>query len=500
MWGLMLFVYSDVSINIKQKVMKVKKMKAVTIAVLLMFPAFGFGQIAPDLKSAADFAILAATEISFAPPMSTINNMDVGLYPGVRSSITGDVANLTLNGGVILAADEDPANRLPPAKQDLLNAYLFAAAATVPAPATISGNQGGSTLAPGIYKSTSTLSIEGTPLTLDAGGDENAVWIFQIESTLTTTVGGDVILSGGAKANNVYWQVGSSATIGSGTDFKGNILALVSITMNSGATIDGRLLARNGAVTFAGGSTMNQPEESQVVQGDLAITKTATPQTFSALNDQIDYEIVVTNTSGAAVENIAVEDNLTGDTWTITSLGAGLSQTFPTTYNITATDLQNGFVANIATAEATDIFVSAYEIVTKEGLLITKVSSPKTFFFPGQVIDYLIVVENTGSTTLDNIAVSDDLTGDNWLVTLDPGQSQVLETSYTILESDMLSDFVENTVTAEVDSETVIDTEIVTRTDSPPSIPLSLGALVLVGLLIGGFMVFQYWRSTLTRV
>jgi hypothetical protein len=169
---------------------------------------------------------------------------------------------------------------LPQAKIDLRNAYLFAAASTVPAPATIAGNQGGITLAPGIYKSTSTLSVEGTPLTLDAGGNENAVWIFQIASSLTTTVGGNIVLAGGAKANNVYWQVGSSATIGNDTDFKGNILALVSITMNTGATIDGRLLARNGAVTFAGGSTMNKPEEAAIVSGDLLITKTADPQTF----------------------------------------------------------------------------------------------------------------------------------------------------------------------------------------------------------------------------
>jgi uncharacterized repeat protein (TIGR01451 family) len=407
MWGLMLFVYSDVSINIKQKVMKVKKMKAVTIAVLLMFPAFGFGQIAPDLKSAADFAILAATEISFAPPMSTINDMDVGLYPGVRSSITGDVANLTLNGGVILAADQDPTNRLPQAKLDLLNAYLFAAAATVPAPATISGNQGGSTLAPGIYKSTSTLSIEGTPLTLNAGGDENAVWIFQIESTLTTTVGGDVILSGGAKANNVYWQVGSSATIGSGTDFKGNILALVSITMNSGATIDGRLLARNGAVTFAGGSTMNQPEESQVVQGDLAITKTATPKIFDAAGDIILYEIAVTNTGTETLTDIVVTDpsaTITGGT-PIASLAPGATANVTASYTITPANVNDGFFFNIATATAGVIQAQGSEIVTTESFIV------------------------------------------------------------------------------------------------PPSqVPLTSWALVLVGLLIGGFMVFQYWRSTLTRV
>jgi len=474
--------------------------KTMLAAFLFSVPLSGFGQIAPDLKSAADFGILAATEISFAPPQSTINNMDVGLYPGVLSSITGDVENLNLINGVILAADDDPNDRLPDAKQDLRDAYLFAAAVNVPAPATVSGNQGGSTLAPGIYKSTSTLSIEDTPLTLDAGGDENAVWIFQIESTLTTTVGGDIILAGGAKANNVYWQVGSSATIGDYTDFKGNILALVSITMNTGATVDGRLLARNGAVTFAGGSTMNEPEESAVDPGELTITKTADPKTFEAIGDVIEYEIVVTNTNTTTISDITVTDDLTEDTWSGITLDGGESEVLTTTYTIVQEDMDNGFVANIATAEATDISVSAYEIVRKDGLLITKVATPKTYYAEGQIIDYDIVLENNGSTTLTDIAVTDDLTGDNWTVTLDAGESQVLTTTWTITESDMLHGEVENIATAEVNGTEVSDNEIVSQVDPPPPIPLSAWALVLAGILIAGFVVFQYRRSAPKRV
>ncbi|MDZ7743056.1 MAG: ice-binding family protein [Bacteroidota bacterium] len=360
---------------------KMKKLRHIALITMLCIsiPAINFGQIAPDLNSAGDFAILAATEISFAPPMSTINDLDVGLYPGVLSSISG-LENLTLNNGSILASDQDPGNVLPQAKIDLRNAYFYAAAANVPAPATISGNQGGLTLAPGIYKSTSTLSIDGSDLTLDAGGDQNAVWIFQIASSLTTTVGGNIVLINDAKANNVYWQVGSSATIGNDTDFKGNILALVSITMNTGSTLDGRALARNGAVTFAGGGTMNKPEESPVVTGGLSITKTADPQNFSALNEQIDYDIVVTNTGTEVVNNITVEDDLTEFIPGLSqSLNAGSSETFTTSYNITAADLQNGFVSNIASAETVDATVLAYEVVTKEGLLITKVATPQTY-------------------------------------------------------------------------------------------------------------------------
>jgi uncharacterized repeat protein (TIGR01451 family) len=474
--------------------MKAKLTKTITAIFLFAIPVLGFGQIAPDLKSAADFAVLAATGISFDGDQTVINTLDIGLYPG--TSISG---NYSLVGGVALTSTTDPTNRLVPAKQDLLNAYLFAEASTVPAPTTISGNQGGLTLAPGIYKSTSTLAINDTPLTLDADGDENAVWIFQIASSLTTTVGGSVILAGGAKANNVYWQVGSSATIGNDTEFYGNILALVDITVNTGATLYGRALARNGAVTFAGDGTMYKPEESQAASGALTITKTADPTTFSAEGDLISYEIVVTNTGNVALENITVEDDLTGLSELIASLGPGVSETFTTSHNTTATDFQNGFVVNIATAVTEDISesASAYVIVTKEGLLITKVATPKTYYAIGQVIDYDIVVENIGTVTVTNIIVTDDLTVSSWpIASLGPGESQILETSYTIIESDMLHGSVDNTATATVSDTTVSDTESVLRVDPPPPVPLTTWAIVLGGILIAGFVVFQYRRST----
>ena len=147
------------------------------------------------------------------------------------------------------------------AKQDLTDAYLFAEAATMPAPATVSGDIGGTTLAPGIYKSTSTLMIQFGNLTLDAQGDANAVWIFQIASDFTTIggAGGNVILSGGAQAKNVFWQTGGSATIGDYTVFNGNVLALTTITMNSHATATGRMLARNGAVTMTSTNMIYKP-------------------------------------------------------------------------------------------------------------------------------------------------------------------------------------------------------------------------------------------------
>jgi hypothetical protein len=135
------------------------------------------------------------------------------------------------------------------AESDLTTAYKDAAGRTVDA-LIVEGNLGGLTLTPGLYKSTSSLEISSGDLTLDAKGDTNAVFIFQTASTLTTTIARRVILSGGAKAANIYWQVGGSATLGTVSVFKGNILALNSITLQNGAAVEGRLLARTAAVTL----------------------------------------------------------------------------------------------------------------------------------------------------------------------------------------------------------------------------------------------------------
>lgn len=217
-----------------------------------------------DLKSVERFGIIAGVGVSNNAGFSEIRNLDVGISPGVRSSITGFPPAIIVNGEMFASDDLAPAGvaaMLTQAKQDLTDAYLFAEGATFPAPVTVAGDQGGKTLAPGIYKSTSTLLIESGDLTLDAQGDPNAVWIFQIAADFTTVggAGGNVILSGGAQAKNVFWQTGSSATIGDFTDFKGNVLALTSITMNSGAVAKGRMLARNGSVVMTSGNIIEKP-------------------------------------------------------------------------------------------------------------------------------------------------------------------------------------------------------------------------------------------------
>jgi hypothetical protein len=167
---------------------------------------------------------------------------DLGVSPG--SAVTGFGPGV-VTGGAIQAGNTAAYD----AQEALTLAYNNLAGRNVN-PVSVSGNLGGSTLAGGLYKSTSGLEISSGDLTLDAKGDANAVFVFQMASTLDVAVGRKVVLTGGAKASNVYWQVGTSANIGSSAVFKGSVLADQSISLQTGAVVDGRLLARIGGVTL----------------------------------------------------------------------------------------------------------------------------------------------------------------------------------------------------------------------------------------------------------
>lgn len=194
------------------------------------------------LGGAANFAILAGSGVTNTGATNITG--DLGLSPG--TSVGGFPPGILVG---TLHINDIISNQ---AKLDLTAAYNDAAGRTSTDIVTISGNIGGLTLSPGLYKSTSSLAISSGDLTFDAKGNANAVFIIQIASSLTTTSGRKVILIGGASASNIFWQVGSSATLGSTSTFKGTILAMQSVSLLTGASLNGKALARTGAVTLQG--------------------------------------------------------------------------------------------------------------------------------------------------------------------------------------------------------------------------------------------------------
>jgi len=200
----------------------------------------------PTLGTAATYGILAGSTVTCV--IGGTINADVGVSPG---STTTGFPPCTITGATHLA-DATAAT----AQGDLTTAYdaLVAMACGT----TISADLGGTTLAPGVYCSASSVGVTGT-VTLNGQGNANAVFVIQAGSTLTTGSTANIALINGAQAKNVWWQVGSSATLGTGTTFRGNILALTSITLVDNATMLGRALARKAAVSLGTNNTITLP-------------------------------------------------------------------------------------------------------------------------------------------------------------------------------------------------------------------------------------------------
>ena len=210
------------------------------VVALVLGDAASASAAQPKVKlgTATSFAVLAGSTVTNTGPSSVEGSL--GLAPG--TAVTGFPPGLVSNGSMYRA---DAVARQ--AKSDLTTGYLDAAGRT---PFVVTGTElGGQTLAPGVYRGSSSLGLTGT-VTLNGHGDASAVFIFQAGSTLITASSSRVLLENGAQACNVFWQVGSSATLGSGSNFTGTIMALTSATLNTGVTVDGRILARNGAVTL----------------------------------------------------------------------------------------------------------------------------------------------------------------------------------------------------------------------------------------------------------
>lgn len=218
---------------------------SVSVAVLCSGAAQAFAQIAPSLGAASSFAVLGGSTVTNTG--ATTVTGDLGVQPG--TAVVGfppGLVNGTIHAGNGVALS---------AQTSVITAWnsLTSQACTQ----DLTGqNLGGLTLTPGVYCFSSSAPLVGT-LTLNAQGNPAAVFIFKIGSTLITASGSSTLVTNGGSACNVFWQVGSSATLGTTTNFAGNLLALASITLTTGTNMVGRALARTGAVTLDSNTVSN---------------------------------------------------------------------------------------------------------------------------------------------------------------------------------------------------------------------------------------------------
>lgn len=312
---------------------------ATLIATLFVIAITVAPASAQSLGTAQRFGVLGGSAVTNTG--TTVVTGDVGVFPG--SSITGFPPGTAT--GAIRSADAVAQQ----AQVDLTTAYNDAALATCTDNRT-GQDLGGDTLTPGVYCFDSSAFLTGT-LTLDFQGNPDALFIFQTGSTLTTATGSSVaIINAGTETcpPNVFWQIGSSATLGTTTSFVGNILALTSITMNTGATLNGRALARNGAVTLAS----NTIAACAPLVACASIT--VTPAILPGGTIGVAYSADVNATGGTPPHTFAISSGAL-PTGLVLNPASGAISGVPTAtgtfnYTITATEVATGCTGSRAYA------------------------------------------------------------------------------------------------------------------------------------------------------
>lgn len=413
------------------------KFSKVSIGVLIAIFAVGVlsyikAATTVTLGSADNFAILAGSGITIGGAVNT-------------SAITGDIgsfptATITGTGNAVLTGTNHGGDATTQAaKTDLTTAYNNAAGQTTPSVTTVlastidSFSGTGYTLPPGIYQSPSSMGITGT-LTLN--GTASDVWIFQAGSTLTTAGASNIILTGGAQACNVFWQVGSSATLGASSFFKGNILAFTSIGLGTTANVEGRTLAQNGAVTLDGSNIITKatcvvPPPAPVLAAVntsgstfailplIDLTKIPNPLALPAGPGPVTYSYVAKNIGTVPMIGAWVRDNkcspvnyVSGDTNNDQILDVGESWKYTCTRTVSQTD------TNTATAHGQsngwDVYRTANATVVVGAPivppLIHLVKTPNVFILPagGGPVTYSYAVTNPGVVPMHDVSITDN--------------------------------------------------------------------------------------------
>lgn len=481
-----------------------------------------------SLLTADSFAVLAGSGITATTP-STVSG-DVGTFPTTTETGTITVTGTNHAGDAVTQT----------AKTDLTAAYLNAEAQTLPSVTAIidittdSFSGTGYTLAPGIYKSANQIGVTGT-LTLN--GSATDVWIFQAGSTLTTASAAEIVLTGGAQACNVFWQVGSSATLGTNTLFKGSILALVDITDNGGSIIQGRLLARNGAVTLNNTSVVKPtcvdatilsiPRSTApvaqapavVVPPLIDVVKVPSPLTLPLGGGSVTYTYTVRNIGTVPMHAITANDNkcstvnyVSGDINSNSILEVNETWIYMCTKTVTQTETNTVTVRGLGPLLALDAYdVASATVVVGVPLvppLIHVIKTPSVFVLPavGGQVTYSYTVKNIGTVPVSDVSIVDDkCTGLPGRVVGHPGdinKNGLLDTTETFYFTCVtnLTQTTTNIATAEghANGLTAIDFARATVVVAAPSLPNTgfgpegkgamWGLVVLAGVLAASYL------------
>lgn len=375
--------------------MQSKKIGSLVLVLLITLvftaPIISVAAVAPiNLGSAGGFAILAGQTITNTG--TTVINGDVGIAPGSAFTQGPAVINgvIHINDAVAIQAKQDLTNAFNDAKGRLPETII---------PAEL----GGKTLTPGYYVSSSgSFNLTGI-LTLDAGSDTNALFVFETASTLVTATASNVNLINGANSSQVFWNIGSSATLGISSHLEGTILAMESITLTTGATINGSLLARNGSVTLDS-NTIGNIVSTPVI----AIDKTANKTQINNGPELVTYNYSISNPGTSNLENVVVTDDkinilnfVSGD------LNSNLILEPTEVWMYSASTMISNTTTNIGTVTATsnnNVVVSTdqFTVTVLNGApATTEATTETTTEFQGFEVPELVdsTIESTESTT-----------------------------------------------------------------------------------------------------
>ncbi len=354
------------------------------------------------------------------------------------SSRTGDVGVVNAFNNLVWQSHADLSRA---AINDMLDAYDNALLLPPSYVDFNNGEIGGAILSPGVYKWNSDVYINEN---IVFSGGEDDVWVFQIHGDFMQADGTNMDLPECGQENNVFWIVSGSSTIGQNANFEGNLIAKKDITLQREAEINGRVFSQEAVY-------LNDNIFRYADGGILTITKIADQHTYYYVGQVVMYTIVVYNDGVEPIFNVDVDDPFVGLHKRIHVLNPCNPYIYHVFYTITQEDIDNGSIVNTVCAESIDELhnecaTETIYAIKDARVTLTKSADKASFNMPGETITYQIVVNNPGNVTLKDVLIQDDITNEEWFVSiLSPGESETFSTSYVTKQSDIDAGYVRNT-------------------------------------------------------